>query len=87
MEDSFLPASVGGLALGFVFQSLGKSFQSLSVRDDAIYRACDQGVNIDLLHNTDVARELSSARSTGDFPLVCVKGVVKTYEHNVNNIR
>ena len=83
MEDNILPASLTSLLLGLVFHGLERSFTSASAREGAISRACDEGINLDLLHTTDIARELTSAQTSGDFPLVCVKGVVKTYEHDV----
>lgn len=86
MEDSVLPAAgLASLLLGIVFQGLESHFRVLSSRDSAISCACDEGVNIDLLapQGTDIARELTFAHSPGDFPLVCVKGVVKTYDRDV----
>jgi hypothetical protein len=73
MEDNVLPASVASLVLGLVFQGLERHFRSVFTREGAISRACDEGVNIDLLDETDIARQLTSARASGDFPLVCVK--------------
>ena len=81
MENTILPTSWTCLVLGLVFQGLETYFRSVSTRAGAISDACDEGVNLDLLRETDISRELATARSPGDFPLVCVKGVVKTYEH------
>lgn len=83
MEDIFINSGITSLLLGFVFQALEKTCLLVASRNDVISRACEEGVNIDLLNETDIAQKLTSARLAGDFPLVCVKGVVKTYDNGV----
>lgn len=84
MEDNFLPISITSFVLGLLFRRLEYSFQSAAERTDALSRVCDSGVNINLLSSkVDIGRDLSSSQTPQDFPLVCVKGVVKAYDHDM----
>ena len=72
------------LFLGLVCGQAEVICTALAKRERDIARACDEGVNIDLLRDSDIAKQLTSAPESGDFPLVCVKGVVKTCDHDVS---